>query len=110
LLTVDKPLYLPAFVTVRALITSEDVIHSWAFPAANLKIDAVPGKLNQLWINLNGLGFFYGQCSELCGTNHAFMPINIIVEEPKFFFYSSLFAMIKYEQKDWLKKNLYYFK
>ena len=106
LLTVDFPIHFPTYATVRVLITSEDVIHSWAFPAAGLKIDAVPGRLNQLWINLVKTGFFFGQCSELCGTNHAFMPINIISVDKEMFLESSLIEMICFEKKDWLKDNL----
>lgn len=106
LLTVNYPIHFPTKVMVRVLITSEDVIHSWAFPAAGLKIDAVPGRLNQLWVNLTKTGFFFGQCSELCGTNHAFMPINIVSVDFEEFLESSLVQMICYEKKDWLKENL----
>ena len=106
LLTVNYPIHFPTEVMIRVLVTSEDVIHSWAFPAAGLKIDAVPGRLNQLWINLTKTGFFFGQCSELCGTNHAFMPINIVSVEYETFLESSLVQMICFEKKDWLKQNL----
>jgi cytochrome c oxidase subunit 2 len=78
LLTVDHPLFLPVETNIRLLITSKDVIHSFAVPSLGLKVDAVPGRLNQLSCYINRTGIFYGQCSELCGVNHAFMPIEIV--------------------------------
>lgn len=76
-LTVDKPLFLPSDTHIRLLVTSMDVLHSWAIPAFGVKIDAVPGRLNQVGIFIDRIGVFYGQCSEICGTNHGFMPIQI---------------------------------
>jgi len=78
LLTVDKPLFVPVERNIRFLITSKDVIHSFAIPSLGLKVDAVPGRLNQLSCFIKRTGIFYGQCSELCGVNHAFMPIQLI--------------------------------
>jgi cytochrome c oxidase subunit 2 len=78
LLTVDHPLYLPVETNIRLLIASKDVIHSFAVPSLGLKVDAVPGRLNQLSCFINRTGIFYGQCSELCGVNHAFMPIQLV--------------------------------
>jgi cytochrome c oxidase subunit 2 len=78
LLTVDHSLYLPVETNIRLLITSRDVIHSFAVPSLGLKVDAVPGRLNQLNTFINRSGIFYGQCSELCGVNHAFMPIEVV--------------------------------
>jgi cytochrome c oxidase subunit II len=78
LLTVDNPLFIPVETNVRLLITSKDVIHAFAVPALALKVDAVPGRLNQLSVYINRPGMFYGQCSELCGVNHGFMPISIV--------------------------------
>jgi len=78
LLTVDHPLYLPIETNIRLLITSKDVIHSFAVPSLGLKVDAVPGRLNQLSCYINRSGIYYGQCSELCGVNHGYMPIEII--------------------------------
>jgi cytochrome c oxidase subunit 2 len=60
---------------IRVIITATDVIHSWAIPALGVKMDAVPGRLNQVSLYLNRPGVYYGQCSELCGINHSFMPI-----------------------------------
>jgi cytochrome c oxidase subunit 1 len=70
-------LVLPVNVTIRLLITSADVLHSWAIPSFGIKLDACPGRLNQVFINILREGTYYGQCSELCGINHAFMPITI---------------------------------
>ena len=64
---------------VRLIVTASDVIHSWAVPAFGKKIDAVPGRLNELWFQARDPGIYYGQCSELCGANHAFMPIGVMV-------------------------------
>lgn len=75
LLQVDEPVVLPANTHVRLLVTAEDVIHSFALPSAGVKLDAVPGRLNQQGLFLKRQGTFYGQCSELCGVNHGFMPI-----------------------------------
>jgi cytochrome c oxidase subunit 2 len=78
MLEVDNPLILPIDTHIRVLVTSADVLHSWAIPSLGIKMDAIPGRLNQLSMFINHTGTFYGQCSELCGTNHAFMPIKII--------------------------------
>jgi len=75
LLEVDKRLVLPINVTLRILITSTDVLHSWSVPEMGIKMDAVPGRLNQFITLINRPGVFYGQCSELCGVAHGFMPI-----------------------------------
>ena len=75
LLEVDNRVVLPIKTHVRVLITAADVLHSWAIPSLGVKCDAVPGRLNQTSIFLNREGVFYGQCSELCGANHGFMPI-----------------------------------
>jgi cytochrome c oxidase subunit 2 len=75
LLEVDKTLVLPIKTHVRVLVSAADVLHSWAVPALGCKIDAVPGRLNQISLYIKRPGVFYGQCSEICGVNHAFMPI-----------------------------------
>jgi cytochrome c oxidase subunit 2 len=62
---------------VRIQTTATDVIHSWAVPQLGIKIDAIPGRLNEMWINVERPGTYYGQCSELCGVNHGFMPIAV---------------------------------
>uniref|UniRef100_UPI003003606A cytochrome c oxidase subunit II n=1 Tax=Arria pura TaxID=2908859 RepID=UPI003003606A len=77
LLEVDNRMSLPINMLTRILITSEDVIHSWTIPSLGIKADATPGRLNQLTFWFNRPGIFYGQCSEICGANHSFMPIVI---------------------------------
>ena len=77
LLDVDNSLYLPTHIDIRFIITSEDVIHSWTVPSLGVKLDAVPGRLNSSIVYINRPGIFYGQCSELCGVGHGFMPICI---------------------------------
>jgi cytochrome c oxidase subunit II len=85
LLGVDNRVVVPVGKTVRVIVTSADVIHSWTIPAFGSKIDAVPGKLNETWFRAEREGVFYGQCSELCGSRHAFMPIAVeVVSQEKF--------------------------
>lgn len=79
LLSVDKPIVIPAQTNVRILTTSQDVIHSWAVPAFGIKKDTVPGRLNETWVRVEKEGVYYGQCSELCGADHGFMPIEVHV-------------------------------
>lgn len=79
LLAVDEPVVLPVDTTVRAIVTATDVIHDFAIPSLGLKLDAIPGRLNQASILAQRTGTFYGQCSELCGVYHGFMPIQIEV-------------------------------
>lgn len=74
-LEVDNQTILPYKAQLRILITSSDVIHSWAVPRLGVKVDAVPGRLNQLRFFVNRPGIFFGQCSEICGANHRFIPI-----------------------------------
>lgn len=78
LLEVDKALFLPFRVPVDIVITSVDVIHSWAVPSLGVKVDAVPGRLNHIGVFIERKGVFFGQCSELCGVNHGFMPIKVV--------------------------------
>nr|BBH37230.1 cytochrome c oxidase subunit II [Priolepis cincta] len=75
LLEVDHRMVIPAEAPIRVLITAEDVLHSWAVPAMGVKMDAVPGRLNQTAFIASRPGLYYGQCSEICGANHSFMPI-----------------------------------
>ena len=79
LLDTDTRLVVPVGKVVKVQVTSTDVIHSWAVPAFGVKIDAIPGRLNETWFKAEKTGTFYGQCSELCGQRHAFMPIAIEV-------------------------------
>lgn len=78
LLDVDNKLYLPVETNIRLLITAADVLHSWAVPALGIKLDACPGRLNQTSLYIRRPGTFYGQCSEICGVNHGFMPIAVV--------------------------------
>jgi len=77
LLEVDNRVVLPINIEVRMLVSAADVIHSWTVPALGVKADAIPGRLNQLRFILRRPGIFYGQCSEICGANHRFIPIAI---------------------------------
>ena len=77
LLTVDNPVVVPVGATVQVLISSDDVIHNWAVPSLGLKKDATPGRVNDTWFRATKEGTFYGMCSELCGVNHYFMPIEV---------------------------------
>nr|AEW43238.1 cytochrome oxidase subunit II [Prosellodrilus biauriculatus] len=77
LLEVDNRMVVPMKLEVRMLITAADVIHSWTVPALGVKVDAVPGRLNQIGFTTMQPGIFYGQCSEICGANHSFMPIAV---------------------------------
>lgn len=79
LLAVDNRVVIPENTWVRFIITSSDVIHSFAVPAFGTKVDAVPGRINEAWVKVNKPGVYYGQCSELCGINHGLMPIAIEV-------------------------------
>jgi cytochrome c oxidase subunit 2 len=92
LLTVDREVVVPVNKNVQVGIKSNDVIHDWAVPAFGIKLDAVPGRLQTTWFKADREGVYYGQCSELCGRNHAFMPITVrVVSEDAF--------------NDWLAKN-----
>nr|WOR80643.1 cytochrome c oxidase subunit 2 [Luciola sp.] len=85
LLEVDNRLALPVNTQIRMMVSSTDVIHSWTIPSSSVKIDATPGRLNQATLFMNRIGIFFGQCSEICGTNHSFMPIVIESILPKYF-------------------------
>nr|ASY97539.1 cytochrome c oxidase subunit II [Scolopendra dehaani] len=77
LLDVDNRTVVPMNTQVRMIITAADVLHSWTVPSLGIKADAVPGRLNQMSFYINRPGLFFGQCSEICGANHSFMPITI---------------------------------
>lgn len=79
LLEADNPVMVPVNTNIRLLVTAADVIHAWAMPAFGVKKDAVPGRLNETWFRAEREGTYYGQCSEICGANHAFMPIKVQV-------------------------------
>jgi cytochrome c oxidase subunit II len=85
LLGVDNEMVVPVNKVIRVQTTGADVIHSFAVPAFGIKIDAIPGRLNETWFKATKLGMFYGQCSELCGKDHAFMPIAVkVVSDQEF--------------------------
>ena len=77
LLSTDENLVLPIGKKIRVLVTSSDVLHGFAMPALGAKVDAVPGRTNEIWFDIDEVGMYFGQCSELCGSRHAFMPIAI---------------------------------
>lgn len=92
LLSVDNEAVVPVGKTVRLLVTAADVIHSFTVPSFGIRIDAIPGRMNETWFKAEREGIYYGQCSELCGRNHAFMPIAVrVVSEAEF--------------EDWLAKQ-----
>lgn len=82
LLEVDRPMVVPKGAKVRLLVTSNDVIHSWYVPDFSIKKDAIPGIINEVWFQPNETGTFRGQCTELCGKDHGYMPIVVEVVEP----------------------------
>nr|YP_010324926.1 cytochrome c oxidase subunit II [Haemaphysalis qinghaiensis]UNO54055.1 cytochrome c oxidase subunit 2 [Haemaphysalis qinghaiensis]UNO54068.1 cytochrome c oxidase subunit 2 [Haemaphysalis qinghaiensis]UXD79097.1 cytochrome c oxidase subunit II [Haemaphysalis qinghaiensis] len=85
LLDTDNKLVIPFNTTIKFLITSADVIHSWTVPSLSIKMDAVPGRLNQAFSFSKRPGLFFGQCSEICGANHSFMPISLEIIKMKNF-------------------------
>ena len=97
LLEVDNRVVVPVDTNIRVLVTANAVIHSWAVPALGIKIDSVPGRMNETWMRITRPGVYYGQCSELCGINHAFMPIAVE-------------AVSKADFKNWLAKAKVKFK
>lgn len=83
LLKTDNPVYVPVNKTVKLIVTSDPdgIIHAWTIPSFGMKIDAIPGRLNEDWFKASRTGVFFGQCSELCGKDHAYMPIEVVVVE-----------------------------
>jgi cytochrome c oxidase subunit 2 len=79
LLAVDNVVVVPVNKVVKVLITANDVLHAWALPSFGVKRDAMPGRINETWFKAEKVGTYYGQCSELCGIKHAFMPIEVRV-------------------------------
>ncbi len=79
LLAVDNAVYVPVNKVIKVMITANDVLHAWALPSFGVKRDAIPGRINETWFKADRTGTFYGQCSELCGIKHAFMPITVNV-------------------------------
>nr|UAT98528.1 cytochrome c oxidase subunit II [Limois sp. WW-2021a] len=77
LIEVDNRMTVPFMTQLRVIVSSSDVIHSWTIPSMGVKMDAIPGRLNQISMMINKPGLFFGQCSEICGMNHSFMPITM---------------------------------
>ena len=105
LLAVDNVVVVPVNKVVKVLITANDVLHAWALPAFGVKRDAMPGRINETWFKAERIGTFYGQCSELCGIKHAFMPIEVrVVSEED---YKSWLdeAKIKFAKEDIFENN-----
>ena len=85
LLAVDNEVVVPVGKVVKVLFTANDVLHAWALPSFGVKRDAVPGRINETWFKAEKVGTYYGQCSELCGIKHAFMPIAVkVVSEDEY--------------------------
>jgi len=85
LLTVDNEIFVPVNKVIKVMITANDVLHAWALPSFGVKRDAIPGRINETWFKADRTGTFYGQCSELCGIKHAFMPITVnVVSEDEY--------------------------
>ena len=85
LIDTDHRIVLPTWSYIRVLVTAADVLHSWTLPTMGIKADAIPGRLNQLLFLIDRPGFYYGQCREICGRNHRFMPITLEAYMPKIF-------------------------
>jgi cytochrome c oxidase subunit II len=106
LLTVDNEMVVPVNKVVHVLVTGADVIHSFAVPSFGIKIDAVPGRLNDTWFKATTTGVFHGQCSELCGKDHSFMPITVRVVNDKDFTAWAAQAKQKYAGTDTTPTNM----
>jgi cytochrome c oxidase subunit 2 len=105
LLTADNDMVVPANKVVHVLVTGADVIHSFAVPSFGIRIDAVPGRINDTWFKATTEGMFYGQCSELCGKDHSFMPISVKVVSQDDFNTWAAAAKQKYAGADAAPKN-----
>ena len=105
LLTVDNEVVVPVNKVVKVLITANDVLHAWALPSFGVKRDAVPGRINETWFKAEKVGTYYGQCAELCGIQHAFMPIAVkVVSEEDYVEWLSE-AKIKFAKEPLLKNE-----
>jgi len=94
LLSCNSDFCLPLGVTSRLVVSSTDVIHAFSVPALGLKVDAFPGRINQLFVNPSRIGYFFGQCSEICGSNHSFIPIQVkVLNHKEFVSVSSCFLL-----------------
>lgn len=100
LMDTDNRVVLPVGKKIRLQMTSDDVIHSWGVTSLGIKLDTVPGRLNETWVEINAPGVYYGFCSELCGTNHAYMPIAIQAVSPADFAKWVKEAKVKFANAD----------
>ena len=100
LLTVDNEIYVPVNKVIKVMITANDVLHAWALPSFGVKRDAIPGRINETWFKADRTGTFYGQCSELCGIKHAFMPITVNVVSENEYNQWLEEAKVKFANKD----------
>jgi cytochrome c oxidase subunit II len=107
LLTVDNELVVPVNKVVHVLVTGADVIHSFAVPSFGIRIDAIPGRINETWFKATITGMFYGQCSELCGKDHSFMPIAVRVVNDSDFTAWATQAKQKYAVEDSVPPNAF---
>ena len=105
LLTVDHEVVVPVNKVVKVLITANDVLHAWALPSFGVKRDAVPGRINETWFKAEKVGTYYGQCSELCGIKHAFMPITVRVVSEEDYVEWLLGAKIKFAKEPLLENE-----
>ena len=106
LLAVDNELVVPVNKVIKVMITANDVLHAWALPSFGVKRDAVPGRINETWFKAEKVGTYYGQCSELCGIKHAFMPIEVRVVTDEEYEEWLLEAKVKFA-KEILKEDQY---
>jgi len=111
LLETTENIFLPINTPIRMLFTSDDVLHSWAVPSFAVKTDVCPGRLSEISLNIHRLGAYSGQCSEICGINHGFMPIfcrATSLEWYKKYIKLVIYKMTELEKKIFLRKNLYF--
>jgi cytochrome c oxidase subunit 2 len=109
LLETDNHVVVPVNKVVKVLITANDVLHAWAVPSFGVKRDAVPGRINETWFKAEKEGVYYGQCSELCGSRHAFMPITVRVVSDKLYnewLKESKIKFAKYPENNFVVENL----
>ena len=106
LLAVDNEVVVPVNKVVKVLITANDVLHAWALPSFGVKRDAVPGRINETWFKAEKVGTYYGQCSELCGIKHAFMPITVKVVNEEDYQMWLLEAKEKFAKEEIKNNNL----
>ena len=105
LLAVDNEVVVPVNKVIKVLITANDVLHAWALPSFGVKRDAVPGRINETWFKADKVGTYYGQCSELCGIKHAFMPITVRVVSEEDYAEWLIGAKIKFAKEPLLENE-----